>query len=130
MIRLRERRRLPELMDNPHLAPQAHAQALRGLERINWWSHSVRILWPSVRLLLRASEGRTLRMLDIASGAGDIPIGLWQKAHALGHAVDVEGWDIHAGAVAYARESATKKGSSVRFLERDALGVPDADGYD
>jgi 2-polyprenyl-3-methyl-5-hydroxy-6-metoxy-1,4-benzoquinol methylase len=130
MIILRERRRLPEFMDDPHLAPQAHAQALRGLERINWWSHSARILWPPIRRLLRASDGKTLRILDIASGAGDLPIGLWRKARVAGHDVEVEGWDIHAGAVAYARESAHRKGASVRFLQRDALGVLDADRYD
>jgi 2-polyprenyl-3-methyl-5-hydroxy-6-metoxy-1,4-benzoquinol methylase len=130
MILLRNRRRLPELMDDPHLAPQAHAHALRGLERINWWSHSVRILWPPVRRLLHAPNGNTLRMLDIASGAGDIPIGLWRKARAIGRELDVEGWDIHPGAVAYARESARKKGANVRFLERDALGESDADRYD
>jgi 2-polyprenyl-3-methyl-5-hydroxy-6-metoxy-1,4-benzoquinol methylase len=130
MILLHERRRLPELMDDPHLAPQAHAQALRGLERINWWSHSARILWPPIRRLLRARGGKTLRVLDIASGAGDLPIGLWRKARAAGHDVEVDGWDIHAGAIAYARESAHKKGASVRFLRRDALGVLDADRYD
>jgi 2-polyprenyl-3-methyl-5-hydroxy-6-metoxy-1,4-benzoquinol methylase len=130
MILLHERRRLPELMDDPHLAPQAHAHALRGLERINWWSHSARILWPPIRRLLSASGGKTLRILDIASGAGDLPIGIWRKARAAGHDVEVEGWDIHAGAVAYARESALKRGATVRFLQRDALGVLDADRYD
>jgi 2-polyprenyl-3-methyl-5-hydroxy-6-metoxy-1,4-benzoquinol methylase len=130
MIILHERRRLPELMDNPHLAPQAHALALRGLERINWWSHSARILWPPIRGLLRASGGKTPRILDIASGAGDVPIAIWRKARAAGHDLEVQGWDIHAGAVAYASQSAHKKGASVRFLQRDALGALDADRYD
>jgi SAM-dependent methyltransferase len=130
MLFVPERRRMPELMDDPRIAPQAHAQALRGLERINWWSHSLRILWPPICRLLRANGGATLRVLDIATGAGDLPIGLWRKAISHGHALDVEGWDIHPGAISYARENAYKKRAPVRFVQRDALGDLGTESYD
>ena len=77
-----------------------------------------------------ASGVGTLRVLDIASGAGDLPIALWLKAASGGHALDIEGWDIHPGAVAYARENAHKRAANVRFIQRDALEDSGTDSYD
>src|SRR5207302_7257615 len=69
-----------ELMDEPQLPKNRLIEALRGLERINWWSGSAGILWPPIRTLARESSYRPLRLLDVASGAGDLPIRLWRKA--------------------------------------------------
>jgi 2-polyprenyl-3-methyl-5-hydroxy-6-metoxy-1,4-benzoquinol methylase len=127
---LDRRRRQPELMDQPGLDEVAHAQALRGLERINSWSGSVRILWPAIRGLLQENKGRPVRILDLASGAGDVPIGLWIKAIDAGFAVDIEGWDVNAFAVNYARERARRRRADVRFEEKNALEAMIAGTYD
>ena len=74
------RRREPEIMDRPDLDPLLHQQALLGLERVNFFSRSSAILWRPIRELARTMPGRQLRLLDLATGAGDIPIALWRRA--------------------------------------------------
>ena len=81
--RLARRHRQAEVMDQPDLDLARHLLALRGLERINFWSGSAGILWPTVRTALRQA-GRPLRLLDVATGAGDVPIRLWQRARRAG----------------------------------------------
>ncbi len=120
---LRRRCRRPEIMDQPDLDEERHFQALRGLERINFWSGSARILWPAVRTLARQT-GSPLRLLDVASGAGDVPIRLWHKARRTGIPLDVAGCDVSPRAVDYARRRAEQRGAAVRFFVWNALEDP------
>jgi len=128
--RLRERRRRPEVMDQPGLDRVRHVHALRGLERINRWSGSSRILWPPLRDLARESGRVPLRVLDVASGGGDIPVGLWRKARRAGLPLVIEGCDLSPLAVEYAGQRALAHGADVRFFQFDAVGGPLPDGYD
>ncbi len=116
-----ERRRLPELMDQPGLAAAEHRKALRGLERINAWSGSVRILWTPLRRLAATLRPRPLRILDVATGAGDLPIGLWRKARRAGLDWQIEGWDVSPVAVDYARTRASERGVNVFIGVHNAL---------
>ncbi len=127
---LRRRRRRPELMDQPDLDARQHVHALRGLERINFWSGSVRILWPPIRALLRQAGGRPLRVLDLAAGAGDVPIGLWRRAHRAGWPLEIEAWDISPRAVAYGQARAEALGAAVHFREADAIRTAISPQYD
>src|SRR5262249_3101018 len=88
---LRQRHRQPELIDEPGLAPEHLQEALSGLERINRWSGSAGILWPPIRALAQRMNPQPLRTLDIATGAGDIPIHLWHKARRAGLALQLAG---------------------------------------
>src|SRR5207302_6310066 len=83
-INLQQRSLQPEIMDQPGLDEGRHVQALRGLERINFWSGSARILWAPIVRLVRQTGRSSLRLLDIAAGAGDVPIRLWRKARRAG----------------------------------------------
>jgi SAM-dependent methyltransferase len=127
---LTERRRQPEIMDQPDLDRQRHFGALRGLERINSWSGSARLLWPPIRSLARATSGRPLRVLDVATGAGDVPVRLWHKARRAGLRVQIDGCDRSAEAVAYARSRAAENRAEVGFFVHDALGEALPAGYD
>jgi 2-polyprenyl-3-methyl-5-hydroxy-6-metoxy-1,4-benzoquinol methylase len=118
---LQQRRRQPEIMDEPGLDRDRHAQALRALERINFWSGSVGILWRPIRQLLHEAPGRPLRVLDMACGAGDVPIGLWKKAARAGSPLIIEGWDVSATAVEYACRRASERKADVRFVQGDVL---------
>src|SRR5947207_3208402 len=110
------RRRLqPEVMDRPDLDAASHHQALRGLQRLNFWSGSAGILWRPIRDLAR-SLGRPLRVLDLATGAGDVPIGLWRRAARAGLDLQIEGCDVSPRAVAYARQQAERFRADVRFF--------------
>ena len=77
---LRQRRLQPEIMDDPALDPSAHGQALRALGRINWLSGSARIFWPPLRNLMLQDRNRVWRVLDIATGGGDVALRLWHLA--------------------------------------------------
>lgn len=114
----------PELMDQLTLEASRHFQALKGLERINLWSRSVRILWPSVHAYAIRKGLSTLRILDLATGAGDVPIGLWRKGRRSGLTLRIEGWDVNPRTVGYAEAVARREGVPVAFLARDALRDP------
>ncbi|HEV7225520.1 MAG TPA: methyltransferase domain-containing protein [Pirellulales bacterium] len=125
------RRRLePELIDQPTLDAQRHLQALDGLARVNFWSGSAGILWPAIRALAQTDPQRVWRLLDVASGAGDVPIALWRKAQRAGIRLQVEGCDISGRAVEHARRRAERRRADVRFFQCDALGEGLPGGYD
>src|SRR5690606_32364894 len=81
---LAHRDRIPELMDDPGLDPGEHRRALAGLARINRVSGSAGVLWGPVRGLARGQPDRPLRVLDVATGSGDVPVRLSRKAAAAG----------------------------------------------
>jgi 2-polyprenyl-3-methyl-5-hydroxy-6-metoxy-1,4-benzoquinol methylase len=119
----------PEMMDQPDMAGERHVHALRGLERINAWSGSARLLWPSLAQLARAVSG-TVRVLDVATGAGDLPIRLWNRARRSGLAIELDGMDRSASAIDHARRRAVEQGANVNFFVSDALGACLPEGYD
>src|SRR5262245_22780827 len=118
---LSRRHRRPEIMDQPALEERRHFAALCGLERINRLSGSAGILWPPLAALAAETPGRPLRVLDGATGAGDIPLRLWGKARRAGLALDIDGCDRSPTAVAFARRRAGGQAAAVRFFTADAL---------
>ncbi len=112
-----------ELMDEPGLDEGRHRRALRGLERINWWSGSARILWPSIEALARRAEGQPIKALDLATGAGDVPLGLWRRARGAGLELEIDACDRSGQAIQYARRRAARAGVPVRFFQADALAT-------
>jgi 2-polyprenyl-3-methyl-5-hydroxy-6-metoxy-1,4-benzoquinol methylase len=126
----RQRRRQPEIMDQPGMEGPRHTAALRGLERINAWSGSARILWSGLKALAVSLSGRPIRVLDVATGAGDVPIRLWHKARRAGYTMSIAGCDASLSAVAYARKRAVAKAADVHFFEWNALTGDLPEGYD
>ncbi len=117
MHRLRE----PELMDDPCLDERLHLEALAGLERLNFWSSSTNVLWKPISAISGGTDGRPLRVLDIATGGGDMPIRLWQLSRKSNIDIHIDGCDISDRAVEYAAERANRAGAQVRFFRLDAL---------
>ncbi|MFI5455339.1 MAG: methyltransferase domain-containing protein [Isosphaerales bacterium] len=130
LVHLAQRRRRPELMDQPGLDAGEHARALRGLGRINRLSLSDAILWPAVARLAHDSGGAPIRVLDLASGGGDVPIALACRAARASLNLRVEGCDISRGAVHFARQRAIERGVAVRFFTLNALADSIPKGYD
>jgi 2-polyprenyl-3-methyl-5-hydroxy-6-metoxy-1,4-benzoquinol methylase len=118
-------------MDQPGLDERAHADALRGLQRINWFSRTSAMIWRPIRDLARTSTPtRPLRILDVASGGGDVALGLARRAARDGISVQVDGCDINPVAIEHARSAAAAAGLSVGFFEHDALQTALPAGYD
>ena len=127
---LKHRHCEPEIQDQDDLDTRLLHQALEGLKRINFWSRSYRLLWPSIRALAREAGTNRLSVLDIATGAGDIPIALWHRARREGLHLDIEGCDRNPRTVTYAQEQAASQQAAVRFFAWDALAEDFPHRYD
>ncbi|MGV3483689.1 MAG: methyltransferase domain-containing protein [Planctomycetaceae bacterium] len=124
-----ERDLQPEEMDDPHLPEGLHHDALRGLARLN----SVTGVGPAMYRRLRryARElGRPVRLLDIGTASGDMPIYWTRQAAREGLAIHCTGVDISEGALTYAKARAAKAAVDVRFIQRDVLSDRLPTGYD
>jgi 2-polyprenyl-3-methyl-5-hydroxy-6-metoxy-1,4-benzoquinol methylase len=114
-------------MDQPGLEPRRHEAALRGLARVNLWSGSAGILWPWLADLARRGP---VRGLDLATGAGDVPVRLWRRARRAGLDLQLAGCDRSLTAVEHARGRARRAGAAVEFFACDVLTEPVPEGYD
>jgi SAM-dependent methyltransferase len=115
------RERIPELMDDPHLDPVEHRVALAGLARINSVSGSAGVLLNPLRKLTQ-ELGRPIRVLDVATGSGDVPIALSGKLTG----AEFAACDISPTAIAAAKDTS----SAVRFFIHDVLSEPLPTGFD
>ncbi len=127
-----ERRRQPELLDQPGLHFADHESALVGLRRINVLSRTSSFLWPAIAQLGRKRNGGDppIRILDVATGGGDVPISLLRRANRRGLRVQIDGFERNPQAVEFARERARICGVAVIFSVFDALQSPLPLGYD
>ena len=124
-----QRRLQPELMDQPDLEAHRHRQALRGLARINFWSRSSNILWKPLCELQR-NTGRALRVLDIATGGGDVVCRLARMALRADVQLEFAGCDVSPVAVEHARANAQLADVKVDFFVADVLDEPLPSGFD
>jgi len=127
---LKSRRLTPEVMDDPALDPAEHQRALQALRRINVLSASPGILWPAIRQLARERNVDRLRVLDIATGSGDVPLALHRKANRAGLTLEILGLDVSERAVELARSRVTDASVPVHFEKLDALREPLPCGFD
>jgi 2-polyprenyl-3-methyl-5-hydroxy-6-metoxy-1,4-benzoquinol methylase len=127
---LTSRDRQPELMDEPDVAADLHADALRGLARINWLSGSARILWPALARAARATSEKPLRVLDLACGGGDVVVALARRAQRRQLPIEFAGCDKSAFAIETARRRAEAHGADVDFFPLDVLQESLPDDYD
>jgi SAM-dependent methyltransferase len=122
---LARRHRQPELMDDPALDPVEHRRALAGLARINAVSGSANVLWPILRELAKRHP-RPLRILDIATGSGDVPLALHRRAAREKLPLTFAGCDLSPVAIEVAKQS----DGPVEFFTLDVLNEPIPDGFD
>jgi len=130
-------------MDDPALDEMRHIEALQGLERLNFFSGSARVVWTAIADLLQGQAPAAgsaqscpcpgaagLRILDIATGGGDMPIRLWHKARRAGLDPAIDACDLSLQALKYASQRAEEAGARVRFFQLDALSDAIPPGYD
>lgn len=117
------RHRTDELMDDPALDARSHDHALAGLRRINAWTRSHRLLWPVVSEWARRTnaDGRSLHVIDVATGSGDAPIAMACLARQAGLAIDWTLVDRSAHALSVAVDAARRAKVDVRTVEADVV---------
>jgi len=125
-----ERNLQPEVMDQPGLDVQLHGQALRALARINVLSRTASILWPPIRDFGRRQANRPISILDLASGGGDVTIGLWHRLRRAGIEARIVGRDKSPTAIEIAQRRAGEFGADVEFVLGDALAPNASESFD
>jgi 2-polyprenyl-3-methyl-5-hydroxy-6-metoxy-1,4-benzoquinol methylase len=130
LSRLQYREKHPELMDQPALDTVLHRTALRGLARINHISASDSILWRPIERLAYQNPRRTLRVLDIGTGGGDVLLRLCRRARRANLGIEIAGADRSETAVEYARLQARRERARVEFFQLDVLKNSLPSGFD
>jgi 2-polyprenyl-3-methyl-5-hydroxy-6-metoxy-1,4-benzoquinol methylase len=123
-----KQKRIPEVMDSPDISPESHHRALAGLARINSWSNSAGIVWSHIEPLLESDQ--TLRVLDVATGGGDVPIALWKLSRHAGGKLEISGCDKSPVAIEHAKVNAEKHGAAIRWFTWNLFTDPVPQGYD
>ncbi len=119
-------------MDQPDLDPVEHHAALVGLHRVNLISGVALMMWWQLKKLAQTySNGRRMRVLDVACGGGDVAIQLATWARTAGILIEIHGCDFSPRAIQYAQASASERRlPGVHFFQLDVLNDPFPDGFD
>ncbi|MCR9294779.1 MAG: methyltransferase domain-containing protein [bacterium] len=125
-----ERELVPELMDQPELDVDDHAAALAGLSRINRWTRNGPLAWSSIVDLFQTQRQTRFRLLDVATGAGDIPLHLARCARRQGIDLQIAACDISSQALAAARDRFKRAGLECELFELDVADQPIRERYD
>lgn len=122
-----------ELMDDPGLPEPEHRRALAALRRINRFSRVVDSLWPGVAAAAAAraaGSGGEVVVVDVATGSGDVLVGVLSRAKGAGIAAHGVAVDVSPVALAETAARAAEAGVRVETREQDvtATGLAGADG--
>ncbi len=120
----------PEMMDDPALAESEHRRALRGLARLNRISGVCSAMYRRLLPYARAARGRPLRVLDVASGRADVPIGWATRARRDRLPIQITTIDVSSFAIDEQRSAADSAGIELRAIQRDCLRDPLPSGFD
>jgi SAM-dependent methyltransferase len=125
-----ERRLQPEVMDQPGLDVRDHELALDGLRRLNAASGVCRQFWRLIARHGHLSRGRPLKVLDVASGGGDVALGLWTIAERTGIKLQTLGLDTSDSACRHAARRCRPAGGAIRFQQADVTKEPLPTSFD
>jgi ubiquinone/menaquinone biosynthesis C-methylase UbiE len=111
-----------ELLDAPDLSAQELAHNLRDLQHLNTWLGSTRVILATVQRLWRAAGAPPdWRVLDIGTGAGDIPAALTGWSRTCHMCLTMVATDVQWQVIRYARAAAPP---SVSVLQADGRCLP------
>jgi ubiquinone/menaquinone biosynthesis C-methylase UbiE len=127
----------PEILDGPLPDRAGLRRSLRDLRRVNRWLGGVALSRSAlVRLLeadpARAAEGRgvaggtPIRLLDVGTGLGDIPVALLEWSARRGIPLEVEAVDSRDETLAAAQDTyGDVRGLHLRVADGRSLPYPD-----
>ena len=114
-----------ELLDGP-LDEQVLAGNLRDLARVNRWLGGVGLSQRALAAVPGAGRGRSFSLLDVGTGAADIPLALAASIRKSGGTLRVVAVDTRPEVVAIARRSAASDPDvPVELIEPGRLPWPD-----
>lgn len=112
-----------ELMDRPDVAREALQEGLADLRRVNRWLGGLQVAMAAVLPIVREVKDTEVRVLDVGTGSGDIPLALARRARQAGLAVRVLATDVHPETVAAAMR-VTARDRNVEVYRADGLALP------
>lgn len=115
-----------ELLDGP-LDPRTLAANLRDLARVNRWLGGTGLSWRAIRPLLNErSPGQRLSLMDIGTGAADIPRALLLRTVAGGATLEIVATDVRPEIVSMALLVVVPSpGFEVRLASEDRIDAAD-----
>lgn len=112
-----------ELMDRLDAPSVELARNLADIARLNRLGATQAILEHVAPFLARVPPGEPLRLLDVGTGAADIPLALAEWARRHGHRVRVVALEFHPTILGYAAKAAHGV-PEVRLVAGNALEAP------
>ncbi|HYJ79984.1 MAG TPA: methyltransferase domain-containing protein [Longimicrobiaceae bacterium] len=103
------------------------ARALADLRRVNRWLGGTRVVLHHLARLVARHPRRRYRILDVATGSGDLPLAVVRWARRRGTEVEVVASDNHPVTLELARAH-TAGEPTVTVAPADALRLPYGDG--
>jgi SAM-dependent methyltransferase len=112
-------------MDAPDAGATELGRSLAFIRRVNvLLGYRRQVVRELARFAKHWPRGRTMTVLDVATGSADVPMAILRWARRRGHDVQAIGLDLHPTTLAIARQHA----NDVRLIRGDALNLPLADG--
>jgi len=127
---LSRRVREPELMDDPSLDRAEHRRALAGLSRLNRIGGAANIIWNAILPLATTPGHGPLSILDIATGSGDVPLGLIRRAHKVSATLEIHACDISEYALGETQRRTGQEHASITTFPLDAVNQQIPGTYD
>jgi ubiquinone/menaquinone biosynthesis C-methylase UbiE len=112
-----------ELMDRLDASPAELTRSLADIARLNRIGATQTILRHVAPFLARQRVGETLRILDVGTGAADIPLALARWARRHGHRVRIVALEVHPTILRYAAR-ASDGTPEVQIVAGNALEAP------
>ncbi len=119
----------PEMMDDPGLSKPEHQHALAGLSRLNRFSGVSSAMYRRIRRYLRPGD-MPVRILDVASGSGDVAIAWAKQAKREGLSIEITSLDISEVAMEEQQRRARLAGVQMESIRQDCLNTALPGGYD
>ena len=95
-----------ELLDDPAADPETVRQSLRNVARSNrWFGGAAAVRHGLERVMRGVPRGRTLTLLDVGTGAGDLPQRAVRWARRRGYTLRPVGLELNRTAAAMARHA-------------------------
>ena len=124
-------RNLPaKMINDPSLSRAEQLRVMRGLARFNRLMSLPDAMYSHLRRYARDTSGRSLNVLDVASGSGDMPIGWAKRAQSDGIKMQITMLDIHSLAIEEQQRRAKEAGVHLVSLQQDCLHQALPNGFD
>jgi len=123
---LEYRVRTGEWMDEPNADPEELHKSLAFIRRTNTLLGYTRSTLKHLTRFTRTwPAGTPIRILDVATGSGDVPRAILRWASKRKLSVQVTGIDLHSKTI---HEATAASDPHLHFVQGDALNLPFADG--